>query len=268
LHSETKKSSLKEFIAYYSTVPWLALLRYLEVEQSKKVAGTCESPFLDLGCGDGFVADQVLRGRSCVGIDIDEKHLRLAQSTGAYRLVLNADARHLPFKDQTFGTVYSNGAMEHMNTLKAVITEIHRVLKKGGHLITFVPSQKFREPVGVIAKLLGSRLWNAFNMFQNHVNLLSSEQWHSQLVDGGFSVNSIDLYGDEEFAIALSSYDLCSKLHLQPCRPFFTLKHRGNVGRVLVRFLEIFKPLRVAEESVSDSKPNFFWLRIVACRPN
>jgi len=268
LRPETKKQpSLEEFISYYDGIPWLALLRYLEVEQSRRAADLFVSPILDLGCGDGFVANQVLQGFSCVGMDMDKTPLRSAQSSGSYHLVLNADARHLPFKDKTFGTVYSNGAMEHMEALKAVITEINRVLKKGGHLITFIPSKKFQKPVGLLARLLGSRLWIAFNKFQNHVNLLSSEQWHSQLVAGGLSVNSIHLYGSKKFAAALSLYDLCSKLHLQPRWPFFSLRHSGNIGKMLVRFLWRFKPLRMPKEGDSGSKAGCFWLMIVAHRP-
>jgi SAM-dependent methyltransferase len=268
LHCGTEKTSLHHFISYYSAVPWLALLRYLEVEQSRKAAGLWASPILDLGCGDGFVANQVFRGYHCLGMDIDEKPLRSAQSSGTYRLVLNADAQHLPFKDQTFGTVYSNGAMEHMSGLKAVIVEIHRVLKKGGHLITFVPSNKFLEPVGGILRLLGSSFWNAFNAFQNHVNLLSAEQWQAHLVTGGFNVHSINRYGNKELAAALSIYDLCSKLHMQRHHPFFILRHHGNAGRVFLKFLGIFKPLRMAKESVCHSGPGYYWLMVVACRPD
>jgi len=268
LETHREKLSLDKFVSYYSAAPWLACLRYIEVEKSRMSSQTYDSPVLDLGCGDGFVASQVLQGLTSIGIDIDEEPLQTARSSGPYSLILNSGARHLPFRDQTFGTVYSNGAMEHMKELEAVIAEIYRVLKMGGRLITFVPSQRFREPPGVLAKLLGQRSWNAFNGFQSHVNLISSDQWRSQLGAAGFVVDTIHRYGSKEFAVTLSLYDLCSKLHMQRRRPFFCLRHSGNMGRVLVRFLRLFKPLPMPKEDDFGSKAGGFWMMIAAHRPS
>ena len=45
------------------------------------------------------------------------------------------DAEHLPFPDDTFDVVYSNGVIHHTPNTQQVVREIFRVLKPGGKAI-------------------------------------------------------------------------------------------------------------------------------------
>src|SRR5256885_654827 len=75
-------------------------------------------------------------GRSAAG------HLELARENLALRglggeFVLQ-DAEVLPFDDNTFDLVYSNGVIHHTPNTRDVVREICRVLKPGGRAVVMV----------------------------------------------------------------------------------------------------------------------------------
>jgi len=58
-----------------------------------------------------------------------------------------ADARRLPYRDQSFDNVISIYNMEHIDDLQAVLTEVHRVLRPRGRFLVALPCE-------------GGLLWN------------------------------------------------------------------------------------------------------------
>jgi SAM-dependent methyltransferase len=87
---------------------------------------------LEIGCGTGCDLLQFARyGAYAIGIDITERHLRLARERGATQ-VLRANARALPFPAETFDFVYSHGVMHHCEEPEEFVSELIRVLKPGG----------------------------------------------------------------------------------------------------------------------------------------
>jgi SAM-dependent methyltransferase len=108
---------------------------------------------LDVGCGSGLLlngaARRLKRGKA-TGIDIWVPHSgggsldllwRNAQAEGvAGRIEFKeADARVMPFEDETFDVVLSSGALHHIchsfTDHEQVIHEMVRVLKPGGQII-------------------------------------------------------------------------------------------------------------------------------------
>jgi len=60
---------------------------------------------------------------------------------------LQADAETLPFDDDTFDIVYSNGVLHHTLDTERAIGEVHRVLKPGGQAVIMLLSNSgFRSP--------------------------------------------------------------------------------------------------------------------------
>jgi SAM-dependent methyltransferase len=56
------------------------------------------------------------------------------------------DAGCIPFPDETFDLVTNNQVMEHVDDLEATLREIHRVLKRGGTVLSlFPPRDVWRE---------------------------------------------------------------------------------------------------------------------------
>lgn len=93
---------------------------------------------LEVGCGIGALAEQLARAAgSFAAIDLTEYGVRLTKrrlelggldSAG----VVQADAEHLPFPDDSFDFVWSWGVIHHSAHTDKCAREILRVLKPGG----------------------------------------------------------------------------------------------------------------------------------------
>lgn len=98
-----------------------------------------ESTLLDQGCGGGryTIAWKLLGVKNATGLDISEigiadakrklEHLKLSDIDFVVGSVLD-----LPFQDNTFDIVYSNGVLHHTLDWEQGISEQVRVLKPGG----------------------------------------------------------------------------------------------------------------------------------------
>jgi len=98
---------------------------------------------LDLGCGAGtdtLVAAQMVGPEGSVtGIDMTEEMLAKARGSAAELSVTNVElvageAESLPFADESFDVVISNGVIDLIPDKDAVFAEIHRVLTPGGRI--------------------------------------------------------------------------------------------------------------------------------------
>jgi SAM-dependent methyltransferase len=98
---------------------------------------------LDLGSGagtDSLVAAQMVGERGRVtGIDMTPAMLTKARVAAAEMGLSNvefveAEAERLPFADESFDVVISNGVIDLIPDKDAVFAELHRVLVRGGRL--------------------------------------------------------------------------------------------------------------------------------------
>ena len=92
---------------------------------------------LEVGCGMGTDLRQFAKnGARVVGIDLTSEGIQMARN--AFRLYalpgdfVVADAEMLPFRNETFDLVYSNGVIHHTPDTPATVVEIHRVTQSGG----------------------------------------------------------------------------------------------------------------------------------------
>jgi ubiquinone/menaquinone biosynthesis C-methylase UbiE len=95
---------------------------------------------LDAGCGGGryTVALRKIGFTEVVGIDISKPGLencraRLTQKGLNGIFYKEGNVLDLPFEDDTFDFVFSNGVLHHTKNLVKGIHELVRVLKRGGH---------------------------------------------------------------------------------------------------------------------------------------
>jgi SAM-dependent methyltransferase len=86
------------------------------------------APILDIGCGFGGFAARLPPHARWTGVDASSE--MLAKVTA--RPVLQADALHLPFRDQSAGGVVCRNMLYHFDQPTKVIAEAHRVLRPGG----------------------------------------------------------------------------------------------------------------------------------------
>lgn len=95
---------------------------------------------LDLGCGEGAL----LSSLAVKGVGADLNFRRLVHARDKALAVCHADGLQLPFADDTFSTVVSMEVLEHVPDMKAMMAEVHRVLKPGGCWIISVPGVTLR----------------------------------------------------------------------------------------------------------------------------
>ena len=101
---------------------------------------TKKGKILDVACGTGFYFD-VYPQKEIYGIDISEEMLLQAKEKKKVKNVLVADAKKLPFKDETFDVVISTRFIMHTPDYEEVIKEMKRVVKKGGSIILDFPNK-------------------------------------------------------------------------------------------------------------------------------
>ncbi len=134
---------LTELLKLYWFAPPVALWRAVELRTA--AAQQYARPLLDLGCGDGLIA-QVLFGAAGVDVGCDPwlEQVRQAARSGVYHRTDLADGARLPYPDGAFATVFSNSVLEHIPDVTPVVREAGRVLQGGGRFIFTVPSDAFR----------------------------------------------------------------------------------------------------------------------------
>ena len=104
--------------------------------------GSRDVDVLDFGCGWGgetlWLAQRV---GSVVGVDIEAKAIEQANRASAASPMRNCRFVHaaselLPFPDQAFDAVFSTNVFEHVMDLDIVFSELFRVLRPGGVLLS------------------------------------------------------------------------------------------------------------------------------------
>ncbi|OGV96814.1 hypothetical protein A2W24_03180 [Microgenomates group bacterium RBG_16_45_19] len=149
--------------------------------------GLIQAPILDFGCGDGFFAYQVFGTRAIdVGLDIVRSRISASPQSPAYQKIVTYSGQKIPFPDKYFSTVISNCVFEHLPHLESNLTEIYRVLKPGGHLLTTVATNSWEE-FFLGSRFLGQPYLRWWRRRQAHINLLSLKQWQTLLRQTGFS---------------------------------------------------------------------------------
>lgn len=152
-------------------------------------------PILDLGCGWGEFAG-VAFGRIEMGIDVNQKELDQALGGKQYKKVKWADARSLPFKNNSYSTVISVSVLEHIERSEDVVKEAYRVLKKGGLFVFTSPTPRLYEALLIpkILNFLGLKSWGDkyFELHSRafkHVYLKPTSWWVKQLKNTGFEID-------------------------------------------------------------------------------
>jgi len=102
---------------------------------------------LEAGCGEGTTAINIWNPRhSIIALDISENALKKALANSQDNKIELTPARgslfDLPFREDSFDVVLSIGILEHFlkPDQEAQYDELARVTKKGGRIITLVPS--------------------------------------------------------------------------------------------------------------------------------
>jgi ubiquinone/menaquinone biosynthesis C-methylase UbiE len=96
---------------------------------------------LDVGTGPGFLAQSIAEtvgtNGSVCGVDVSEFLLNVARSRNKNMAHIEfeyGNATNLPYPDEDFDSVVCTQVLEYVHEVDAALTEIHRVLRKGGKI--------------------------------------------------------------------------------------------------------------------------------------
>ena len=104
---------------------------------------------LDAGCGTGYGLAMLLAEgpESVTGVDISEEALAEAGTRlGDEAELVRADARDLPFDDDSFDMVVCFEVIEHMERQPEALDELKRVMRPGGVLLMSSPNPDVYPP--------------------------------------------------------------------------------------------------------------------------
>ena len=102
-------------------------------------------PIADLGCGPGaHVLALARRGYDAVGIDAAPRMVEVARARAAHEQIAATFAVHdirrpLPFADASLGGVLAVLVLQHLAQPQALVADIRRCLRPGGHLLMTAP---------------------------------------------------------------------------------------------------------------------------------
>ena len=97
---------------------------------------------LDAGCGSGFFSKYFFdKGCKTFALDNSKKALDLTKKLDERIIIKEGDVFNIPFKNEYFDVVFSDGLLEHYKNPESILLEFKRVLKPKGKIITFVPNK-------------------------------------------------------------------------------------------------------------------------------
>ena len=106
----------------------------------------CER-ILEVGCGGGTLLELCgERGAEPVGLDTNQRALRLVRKRESSAAVVQANGLTLPVEDNSFDGVVGQHVVEHLADGDALLTEWHRVLRPGGRVVLATPNGKYPDP--------------------------------------------------------------------------------------------------------------------------
>lgn len=129
----------KSFVAVtYGQHEFSSYPRRLAREIVRRLSLPSSTKLLDLGCGRGeFLQGFLDLGLDAVGVDQTPVSELSLDSTN----YIEADLEMaLPFPDNSFDVVFSKSVVEHFYYPENLMAEVHRILKKGGTVVTMTPS--------------------------------------------------------------------------------------------------------------------------------
>jgi len=155
---------------------------------------------LDIGCGTGANLEMLSQFGEAEGVDVSDDALEFCRLKG-----LNAQkglAERLPFDDGTFDLTTALDVVEHLDDDVAGLREMHRVTKKGGFSLIFVPAYMF--------------LWGVQDDVSNHRIRYTKKQIVDRLKTAGYTIERATYANWTFFAPILAGRTLMRITSIKP----------------------------------------------------
>lgn len=143
-----------------------------------------QEPILDNGCGVGFLLDR-LKSDRMVGLDISGDMAKKA-SVRHDRIVVG-NSQELPFKDDSFGTVFCRGLLHHLPAPEAGASEMYRVLRPGGRIVVVDPNES------ILTSLPRILAYRGGHFSDGHKNF--NRKYLRSILEKHFRIDAVNFFG-------------------------------------------------------------------------
>lgn len=102
-----------------------------------------DATLLDVGCWNGELSARcgaALGAQRMLGVEVYEQPAAEAEAKGVEVARVDLEAGRFPWEDGSVDVVVCNQVLEHLKNIWLPMTEMHRVLRPGGHAILSVPN--------------------------------------------------------------------------------------------------------------------------------
>lgn len=182
---------------------------------------------LDIGCASGTLLDILANkyGICGVGMDITPTSLKKSIKNENPNKFVLAKAESIPFKENSFDFVVSFGTFEHLDDVKAAISEVGRVLKKGGKALVWQAVKDHRYSLDWLSKILNPSRHKQIMKNSGHSfdRMLTKKELISVFSDSGLSVERL----------------ICHDILFQPMYDYFMIPF---MSLFLRRLWSLFRP--------------------------
>jgi len=149
---------------------------------------------LDLGCGVGSKADFIRSNYpdfTFYGCDISKKMIAQAKKRFPHIKFKESHPEMLPYPNSFFDVVIANSVLDHSRNPEKLVSEAHRVLKKGGLFLTATPIEKDKSTL--------HGLFAGYSWYRNHRRKYCEHLHQFNKVDlrQMFSVSGFRLVGED-----------------------------------------------------------------------
>jgi len=138
----------------------------------------CRGKGVDVGCGDSKILTDA------IGVDIAD----MANE-------VTADARQLPFEDESMDYLFSSHCLEDLEDTGGVLAEWMRVLRPGGNLVLYLPHKNFYPRVGTA----GANPAHKHDLDPNFVLAALSETSHYEILH----IDESNADGEHSFSLVV-----------------------------------------------------------------
>ena len=156
---------------------WWKCTRELFLHQIQHMVDLCGKRVLDAGCGTGMVLEHLQKlvgenGRAD-GVDMSAEAIHFCSQRRLHN-IRQGSLTQLPYEKETFNLVTAFDAIEHIESDKKALTEIARVLKKGGLAVFNVPAYQW--------------MWTGHDTSVQHYHRYTRNVFEKKLHSCGFSI--------------------------------------------------------------------------------
>ncbi|MEW6221762.1 MAG: methyltransferase domain-containing protein [Candidatus Hadarchaeota archaeon] len=160
---------------------------------------------LDIGCGRGDFLS-LLPVKNKYGVEINPKEVKRARAIGIDARALDVENDRLPYPDNYMDLILCMEVLEHLFNPSLLMSEMKRVLKKGGHIYATVPNDLY---------WLGSRMRVFFGKpfikyakgaLHLHIKFFNKEVLSNLFEEAGFKIVYAGGFHSKSFPASLEKF--------------------------------------------------------------